>query len=137
MTKKAKKAAKRATTRRTANFEAMGGGTISRDEIYHRLEWYFDHSHNPQGPHTIDPNTPIDSFFQGMYPSTGRQVLWVNINKISSTYVPGWRSALFHGVQFPWQSQTPIAIGIRDIQSFGNLIDSGVLTYKHFGWRVT
>lgn len=72
-----------------------------------------------------------------MDPATGRQVLWVNINKISSTYIPAWRSALFHGVQFPWPSEAPNAIGIRDIRTFGNLIDSAVLTYRHFGWRVT
>lgn len=72
-----------------------------------------------------------------MDPATGRQVLWVNVNKISATYIPAWRSALFHGVQFPWQSQPPVAIGIRDIQTLGNLIDSAVLTYRHFGWRVT
>jgi hypothetical protein len=136
MAKKAKKSAEPGAGNVSA-FTATAGGLISRDEIYHRLEWYFDHSHDPQRGHTIDPNTPIDSFFQGMDPATGRQVLWVNINKISPTYIPAWRSALFHGVQFPWISQPPIAIGIRDIQSLGNLIDSAVLTYQHFGWRVT
>jgi hypothetical protein len=136
LAKSANKAAKPGVAGAAA-FAATVGGSISRDEIYHRLEWYFDHSHNPQGKHTIDPNTPIDSFFQGMDPATGRQVLWVNINKISPTYIPAWRSALFHGVQFPWISQSPIAIGIRDIQSFGNLIEAAVLTYRHFGWSVT
>ncbi|MGY4167557.1 hypothetical protein [Bradyrhizobium sp. USDA 4529] len=121
----------------SAEFLGMTGGFISRDEIYHRLEWYFDHSHNPRGPHSIDPNTPIDAFFQGMDAATGRKVLWVNINKISPTYVPAWRSALFHGVQFPWTSKPDVAIGLRDIQSFGNLIESAVLTYEHFGWRVS
>lgn len=134
--KKGKKAGSKVAAA-PANFSGMVGGFISRDEIYHRLEWYFDHSHDPKGPHTIDPNTPIDAFFQGMDSSTARQVLWVNINKISPTYIPAWRSPLFHGVQFPWQSKDDVAIGIRDIQSFGNLIDSAVLTYEHFGCRVS
>lgn len=131
------KPAKKQKLAMTADFAGMAGSFISRDEIYHRLEWYFDHSHNPKGPHAIDPNTPIDAFFQGMDPSTARKVLWVNINKISSTYVPAWKSALFHGVQFPWTSKPNVAIGLRDIQSFGNLIDSAVLTYEHFGWHVS
>ncbi|MBB4398542.1 hypothetical protein [Bradyrhizobium sp. ERR14] len=137
MGKKGKKLKVAAAAEPVAEFLAMTGGFISRDEIYHRLEWYFDHSHNPRGPHTIDPNSPIDAFFQGMDPATGRKILWVNINKISPTYVPAWRSALFHGVQFPWTSKPDVAIGLRDIQSFGNLIDSAVLTYEHFGWRVS
>lgn len=136
MGKKGKKV-KVAAAEPAAEFLGMTGGFISRDEIYHRLEWYFDHSHNPRGPHTIDPNTPIEAFFQGMDPATGRKVLWVNINKISPTYVPAWRSALFHGVQFPWTSKPDVAVGLQDIQSFGNLIDSAVLTYEHFGWRVS
>jgi hypothetical protein len=133
------KGKKKQTTVEAANatFAAMTGGFIARDEIYHRLEWYFDHSHDPRGPHTIDPNTPLDAFFQGMDSGTARQVLWVNINKISSTYIPAWHSALFHGVQFPWISSPPIAIGIRDVQTFENLIESAVLTYQHFGWRVS
>lgn len=140
--KPAKKAAKPKKTVKRARkprivLEAVGGGSITRDEIYHRLEWYFDHSHDPRRGHSIDPNSAIEAFFQGMDPATGRQVLWVNINKISSTYIPAWRSALFHGVQFPWPSEAPNAIGIRDIRTFGNLIDSAVLTYRHFGWRVT
>lgn len=136
-TKKTKKKAGKRERAQNISLEAVGVGAISQDEIYHRLEWYFDHTHNPTRGHSIDPNTPIDSFFQGMDPATGRQVLWVNINKISPTYIPAWRSPLFHGVQFPWESLPPGAIGIRDIQSFGNLIDSAVLTYRHFGWRVT
>lgn len=135
--KKAKNAAAGTAAAPPANLSAMVGGFISRDEIYHRLEWYFDHSHDPRGPHTIDPNTPIDAFFQGMDSATARQVLWVNINKISPTYIPAWRSPLFHGVQFPWQSVAGVSIGIRDLQTFGNLIDSTVLTYQHFGWRVS
>ncbi|MDH2399223.1 hypothetical protein ABIB85_007514 [Bradyrhizobium sp. JR1.5] len=135
--KKNGKPAKKQGSTMSANFAGMAGSFISRDEIYHRLEWYFDHSHNPKGPHTIDPNTPIDAFFENMDPSTGRKVLWVNINKISPTFVPAWKSALFHGVQFPWLSKKDVAIGLRDIQSFGNLIDSAVLTYEHFGWHVS
>src|SRR4051812_24142543 len=59
---KAKKKQTTVTTVETAiaTFAAMTGGFIARDEIYHRLEWYFDHSHDPRGPHTIDPNTPLD-----------------------------------------------------------------------------
>jgi hypothetical protein len=129
--------AKRLAAAQNDKFLGMAGQFILRDEIYHRLEWYFDHSHDPRGPHTIDPNTPIDAFFQGMDPSTARKVLWVNINKISPTYIPAWRSPLFHGVQFPWESAPKVAIGIRDLQSFGNLIDSAVLTYEHVGWRVS
>jgi hypothetical protein len=136
MVKKAKKPAKAGAANVSA-FTATGGGSISQDEIYHRLEWYFDHSHDPQRGHTIDPNTPIDSFFQGVDPARGRQVLWVNINKISPTYIPAWRSALFHGVDFPWPSHSEITIGIRDIQSFGNLIDAAVRNYTQSGWNVT
>jgi len=119
------------------SFAGMASAYITRDEIYHRLEWYFDQSHNPHAPHVIEPNMPIDLFFHGMDSATARKVLFVNINKISSTYVPAWRSALFHGVQFPWASRPDVAIGHRDIQSFGNLIDSAVLAYEYFGWHVT
>jgi hypothetical protein len=34
-------------------------------------------------------------------------------------------------------SKKDVAIGLRDIQSFGNLIDSAVLAYEHFGWHVS
>jgi hypothetical protein len=139
-----KKAAKKTAAKKVvrlemplaARFDAMVAGSITRDEIYHRLEWYFDQRHDPRRGHGIDPNSPIDGFFQGMDGATGRQVLWVNLNRISATFSPAWQSALFHGIQFPWTSKPPTAIGLRDIQTFGNLIDSAVLTYRHFGWNV-
>ncbi|MCK1654665.1 hypothetical protein IVA88_24930 [Bradyrhizobium sp. 149] len=55
---KKKKGASRAP-RKPVVFETVAGGSIRRDEIYHRLEWYFDHSHNPGRGHSIDPNTPM------------------------------------------------------------------------------
>jgi len=119
-----------------ASFSGTMPQTISRDEIYHRLEWYFDKSHDPLGPHTINPSTPIEAFFAGLDPVTGRQVLWSNINKASSIYFHAWNSALFHGVQVPWPSSPPIAIGIKDIKTFGDLINAYVLAYTHFGWHV-
>jgi hypothetical protein len=93
-------------------------------------------SHDPKGPHTIPPNTPITAFFHGMPPDVGKQVLYANLNKVSGTYFPAWNSALFHGVTFPWTSLPPVAIGVRDLQTFGNLIECTVLTYTHFGWHV-
>lgn len=141
MAKKAKKATKAkpsgaAAVGNEVEFAATGGGTITESEIYHRLEWYFDQRHDPTKGHSIDPNTPIEKFFHNMDPATGRQVLWVNLNKASPTYFPAWRSALFHGIRFPWISEKPAAIGIRDVQNFGDLIDSAVLSYRHFGWQV-
>ncbi|MBB5052783.1 hypothetical protein HNQ36_002757 [Afipia massiliensis] len=137
MKKPKKKTVKVGAMAADVDFQATAAGSITEDEIYHRLEWFFDPRHDPAKGHSIDPNTPIEKFFQNMDPSTGRTVLWVNINKASPTYFPAWRSALFHGVQFPWTSQKPIAIGIRDIQNFGKLIDSAVLSYQHVGWQVS
>jgi hypothetical protein len=107
--------------------------TISRDEIYHRLEWYFNASHNPMGPHVIAETAPIGPFLQNLTPAD----LFVNINKASTVYVPAWSSPLFNGVQFPWDSLPGVVIGIKDVKTFGNLIDSGAASYRHFGWQVT
>ena len=131
-------AAKRKPTRASASalparFTGAVPGTITRDEIYHRLEWFFDASHNPRGPHRINPNTPIGRFFSGADPSTGRQILWNSLNQASQQFFPAWNSRLFHGVLVPWASQLPAAIGIRDVQEFGGLINAFVLAYTHAG----
>jgi hypothetical protein len=107
--------------------------TISRDEIYHRLEWYFDRSHDPHGMHTIPSNTPIASLLHNL----GLQDLYVNINRASQTYIPGWNSQLFHGVVIPWISAPKVAIGIQDVKTMGDLINCLVMSYQHAGWRVT
>gem|GEM_PF-4838355 len=106
--------------------------TITRDEIYHRLEWYFDRAHNPNGVHMISPGAPISALLRNLTLAN----LYENINRISPIFTPAWNSALFHGVRIPWVSQPPTAIGIQDVRSFGDLINSVVLSYQHFGWRV-
>jgi hypothetical protein len=111
--------------------------TIARDEIYHRLEWYFNVRHDPTSPHQIDPATPIELFFENMAPATVRYVLHTNFNRNSGNYVPAWRSALFHGVQIPWASQPPVAVGVRDVRTFSDLITCVALAYTHVGWNVT
>jgi hypothetical protein len=128
----AKKAAAGRAALRQTNFTATLAGTISKDEIYHRLEWYFDRSHDPHGVHTIPPGTPIGSFLHNL----GLQDLYVNINRASQTYMPAWTSMLFNGVIIPWISQAGVAIGIQDVKTLGDLIDCLVLSYQHAGWRV-
>ena len=106
--------------------------TISRDEIYHRLEWYFDRSHDPHGPHTIPPKTAITALLHNL----GLQELWVNINRASQTYIPAWTSQLFHGVVIPWLSEPKVALGIKDVKTMGDLINCLVMSYQHAGWKV-
>ena len=107
--------------------------TITRDEIYHRLEWYFNASHDPQGPHTIAPTAPMSALLHGLSLSD----LYVNINKASQTFYPAWNSTLFHGVQIPWISMPNGALGVKDIKTFGDLINCVVGAYGHAGWKVT
>jgi hypothetical protein len=116
-----------------AAFKGAAMSTISRDEIYHRLEWYFHASHDPHGPHVIPPAAPIGPFLKNLTLAD----LYININKQSSTYVPAWNSALFNGVQFPWDSVPGVFTGIRDLKTFGDLINCAVASYNHFGWQVT
>ena len=104
---------------------------ISRDEIYHRLEWYFKASHDPEGPHVILPTAPI-----GQLQTVTLPVLFTNINKASSTYVPAWDSTLFNGVHFPFNS-TEGSPGIADVQTFGDLINCAAAAYANAGWDVT
>jgi hypothetical protein len=107
--------------------------SISREEIYHRLEWYFEKSHDPHGQHSIAPTAPISALLHGLSLSD----LYVNINKASQTYYPAWTSLLFHGVQIPWISAPDSAIGIKDIKTFGDLVNCLVLSYRHAGWQVS
>jgi hypothetical protein len=44
-----------ATSTLPVKFKGASVCTISRDEIYHRLEWCFRASHDPQGRHVIPP----------------------------------------------------------------------------------
>lgn len=113
-------------------FTATLPGTISRDEIYHRLEWYFDSSHNPHGPHSIPPGTSISLLLHNL----GLQDLYVNINRVSQTYIPAWTSLLFNGVVIPWISAPGVAIGIQDVKTMDDLINCLVLSYQHAGWHV-
>lgn len=117
----------------TAVFAGTMSRTISRDEIYHRLEWYFDKSHDPHGPHTIPPATLITTLLHNL----GLEDLYVNLSRASQMYVPAWNSQLFHGVAIPWISEAGVAIGIKDVKTMGDLINSFVLSYKHAGWQVT
>lgn len=135
--RKGKPASKMVTISAMASFTGTAQQSITRNEIYHRLEWYFDARHDPTGPHTIDPTAPIEAFFGGLDGNTGREVLYFNINKASRTYVPAWASPLFHAVQIPWESLPPVALGIKDVKTFGDLIQSLVLSYRHLGWIVT
>jgi hypothetical protein len=109
---------------------------ITRDEIYHRLEWFFDPRHNPAGPHRIPPSVPLEKFSSGVDPSTAREMLWASLKRASSTYTPAWRSPLFHGVQLPWESTPPLQ-GVRDAKVFGDLITRYAQAYMHAGWSVT
>ena len=130
-TTRAKKKPKGRTT--AAAFSGTLSRTISRNEIYHRLEWYFDKGHDPHGKHTIPPATPITSLLHNL----GLEDLYVNLSRASQMYVPAWNSQLFHGVAIPWISQLGAAIGIKDVKSMGDLINSFVLSYRHAGWQVT
>jgi len=107
--------------------------SITRDEIYHRLEYYFHAGNSPTGPHVISPAAPIGPLLKNL----GLSDLFININRQSGVFVPAWNSPLFHGVQFPWDSLPPTVIGIKDVRVFGDLIESAVDSYRHFGWQVT
>lgn len=115
------------------SFSGAVRSTIGRDEIYHRLEWYFHASHDPNGPHVIPPTAPIGAFLKNLTLAD----LYININKQSSVYVPAWNSALFNGVQFPWDSLAGVVVGVKDLKTFRDLIDCAVASYRHFGWHVT
>jgi hypothetical protein len=122
-----------ATTTTPPHLEETNVSTISRDEIYHRLEWYLKASHDPNGTHVIPPAAPIGPFLQSLTLAD----LFVNINKASSVYVPAWKSPLFNGVQFPWDSLAGVVTGIKDVQTFGDLLDCAAASYGHAGWQVT
>jgi hypothetical protein len=132
--KKAKKAASVQAAPALATKEFLGtiAQSISSDEIYHRLEWYFDRSHDPHGVHRIPPDTAISLLLHGL----GLEDLYVNINRVSQTYFPAWNSPLFHGVIIPWISAPGIALGIKDVKSMGDLIDCLTKSYQHAGWKV-
>ena len=68
--------------------------TITRSNIYHRLEWYVDGSHDPNGNHTIDPSAKIEAFFDGYSPSEARQILYVSLRGICDDFVPAFQSML-------------------------------------------
>jgi hypothetical protein len=125
-------AASAISSRAARNFTGSLSGTISRDEIYHRLEWYFDRSHNPHGPHSIPPGTSIGLLLHNL----GLQDLYVNINRASQMYVPAWGSMLFNGVIIPWISAPGVAIGVKDVKTLDDLINCLVLSYQHAGWNV-
>lgn len=114
-------------------FTGAAARSISREEIYHRLNWYFDPGHNPVGPFTIAPNVPISALLHNL----GLADLFVNINRASDTFMPAWNSQLFHGVDIPYVSAVPGGIGIQDIKTFGDLVTCTVAAYKSAGWTVT
>jgi hypothetical protein len=134
MTKKARKRKTKTDVPKlfVSSFLGAKPRSITRDEIYHRLEWYFHASNDPQGPHTIAPTAPMSALLHGLSLSD----LYININKASQTFVPAWNSTLFHGVQIPWISAPSGAIGIKDIKTFGDLINCLVGAYSHAGWKV-
>jgi hypothetical protein len=107
-------------------FTATLPGTTSRDEIYHRLEWYFDKSHDPHGLHTIPPGTSIGLLLHGLT----LQDLYINMQRASQTYIPAWSSMLFNGVVIPWTG------GIEGVKSMDDLIDCLVRCYQSAGWHV-
>lgn len=119
-----------------SGFTPVAAGSISKNEIYDRLEWFFHVSHAPGTPHQINPAAPIGALFANLQPPTLHQVLFVNINKASQTFVPAWKSPLFHGIDIPWVSKKPIALGIRDVKTFGDLLTSVAKSYSHAGWNV-
>src|ERR1022692_3939219 len=115
-----------------AAFQGATPQSISRDEIYHRLEWYLNVSHDPTGPHLIPPGASITPFLKNITLTT----FWQNINNHSSLYVPAWQSPLFNGVKFPLNSG-PGAVGILNVKTMEDLIECAVDSYKHAGWQVT
>lgn len=84
----------------------------------------------------MNPATPIEAFIGGADPITGRLVLWNSMNKMASQYVPGWNSALFHGVLLPWESTPGVVVGFRDMKVLRDLLMSYAAGYRHAGWRV-
>jgi hypothetical protein len=122
---------KRGASLKPQTFQGTLPSTISEDEIYHRLEWFFESSHNPHGPHTIPPDTAIGLLLKNL----SLEDLYNALTRASQIYVPAWTSMLFHGVAIPWVSGTG-AVGVRDVKTFGDLIRCLVLSYKHAGWKV-
>ena len=125
-TAKAKTPAVSAALSGSNGFTGALPGTISRDEISHRLEWYFDKSHNPHGPHSIPPGTSIGLLLHGLT----LQDLYVNMQRASQTYIPAWTSMLFNGVLIQWTG------GVEGVKSMDDLIDCMVRCYQSAGWRV-
>lgn len=129
--KKAPPGGAAALAARLAANEAFSGTishTISRDEIYHRLEWYFDKSHDPNGVHMIPPGTAIGSLFRGI----GLSDLYINISRAAQLFIPAWNSPLFNGVHIRWESPN----GFKDVKNMGNLIECLVSSYKLAGWLI-
>lgn len=119
--------------RGAAAFSGARIRSIKRNEIYHRLEWFFDKSHNPAGQHKIPPAVPIALLWRNL----PLESLCVSMNQ-QTAIIPAWNSPLFHNVPIPWVSgPTPGAIGIRDVKNFGDLIDCVVSAYGVAGWNVT
>jgi hypothetical protein len=117
----------------TQSFQGVSAGTISRDEIYHRVEWYFDRNHSPQGPHQIPPNVAMSLLLRNVT----MQTFYVNLCRAGQTFFPAWGSMLLHGVAIPWVASAPGIPGISNCTVFGDVVVCICASYGHAGWRVT
>ncbi len=114
-------------------FSGVRTRSITRNEIYHRLEWFFDRHHDPSGKHTIPPAAPI----AGLWRNLPLESLCVSMNQ-QVAVIPAWNSPLFHNVPIPWVSGTiPGSIGVKDVKNFGDLVDCVVFAYSVAGWNVS
>jgi hypothetical protein len=100
------------------------GTSISRDEIYYRLEWIFTNQYNPTAPHVIAPSAPIGSLLKNLT----LEELWEKLDQVSPQ--------AFHGITIPWLSNSNNP-GVKDVKFFGDLINCMVAAYKQAGWTVT
>jgi hypothetical protein len=111
---------------------AAGKSSITRAQLYQRLEWFFERTPNPEGLTTIVDTASLDALHPGLTPLN----LWQSLNEASRTYFPAWRARLFDGVQIPWTLPQPGVPGIKDAANFGDLVDCLVLSYQHAGFNV-
>jgi hypothetical protein len=105
-----------------ANF---AGASVSRDEIYYRLEWVFTNKYDPSSPHVIAPIAQISALLKHLT----LEDLWEKLDRVSPQ--------AFHGITIPWLSNAPNYPGVKDVKTFGDLINVIVGAYRKAGWTVS
>ncbi len=107
--------------------------TITRDEIYHRLEWYFNASHDPAGTTHYSSNGAYECVTSWV--PARPNCTKTSIKPVRLSIPPG--TARCFMVCNSLDINAERSPGVKDIKTFGDLINCVVGAYGHAGWKVT